>query len=559
MNDQPSGLSNADRDEAATTEPAHTPPATPSPAAEQATATPTEAVEASAAPDDQIGSGSQAPNAEDLEAVSDAEVDAMMEASISEAQAPKAEPEAVHHEIRRGRIAAIRGEDVFVELSGELGKMQGLVPLPQFERAPRLGSVMDFVVDRVDENEGLIYLSREGAISRSTWEQLTPGSAVEARVTSTNKGGLELEMVGGIRAFMPASQIDLHHVDDLEALVGEKLEAMVQEIDRKSKKVLLSRRQYLQQKREAAKTKLLAELEVGQIREGTVSSVADYGAFVDLGGVDGLVHVSDMTYTRVEKASDVAKVGDVVKVKVLKIQEGEKGLRIGLGLKQIEPDPWEGVAERFSVGEEVTGRVTRTANFGAFVEVSEGVEGLLPISEMSWKRIGKAEDVVRVGDTIKLSVISIDAAKKRMSLSIKAASSDPWQGAGLKYPQNAVVEGTVIGTTDFGAFIELETGVEGLVHISELADRRVNQVDEVLKVGESKQFRVIEINEGERKIKLSLKRVDKPIEASKEPEHQPRDLGKAKRQAPKDLKSGLGNAGGMGMGLGSLSLDDLKP
>ncbi|QDU72095.1 S1 RNA-binding domain-containing protein [Mucisphaera calidilacus] len=495
----------------------------------------------------------------ELEAeIADADLNAMMEASITaEDSKPAAEPEAVHHEIRRGRIAAVRGEDVFVELTGEMGKMQGIVPLTQFDRAPRIGAIMDFVVDRIDENEGLIYLSREGAISRATWDQLNPGSAVEARVTSTNKGGLELELVGGIRAFMPASQVDIHHVDDLEALVGEKLEAIVQEIDRRSKKVLISRRQYLQQKREAARQKVLAELEVDQIREGTISSITDYGAFVDLGGLDGLLHVSDMTYGRVEKPSEVVKVGDNVKVKVLKIQQGEKGPRISLGLKQIEPDPWENVAETFNVGDEVTGRVTRTANFGAFVEVADGVEGLLPLSEMSWKRVNNADDVVRVGDTIKLSVISLEPQRKRMSLSLKAAGGDPWDGASLKYPQNAVVEGKVLGTTDFGAFIELEEGVEGLVHISELADRRVNQVEDVLNVGESKKFRVLEISDADRKIKLSLKQVDKPIEKTVE-QLQPRNLGKAKRQAPRNLQSGLGKSDAMGMGLGDLKLDDLK-
>ncbi|MEQ9459500.1 MAG: S1 RNA-binding domain-containing protein [Phycisphaeraceae bacterium] len=491
--------------------------------------------------------------------MADSDIDAMLEASLAESEAgsAKQEPEAVHHEVRRGRIAAIRGDDVFVELVGEMGKMQGLVPLTQFERAPRLGSVMDFVVDRVDEAEGLIYLSREGAVSRATWEQLARGSAVEARVTSTNKGGLELEMVGGIRAFMPASQVDLHHVDDLETFVGEKIEAIVQEIDRKSKKVLLSRRQYLQQKREAAKQKLLAELEVDQVREGKVSNIAQFGAFVDLGGVDGLLHVSDMTYGHVDKPNEVVKVGDTVKVKVLKIQDGEKGLRISLGLKQIQPDPWEGLGERYQVGEQVTGRVTRTANFGAFVEVEEGVEALLPISEMSWKRVHNADEVVRVGDMIKLSVISIDPARQRMSLSLKAAGGDPWEGVTLKYPQNAVVEGTVLSTTDFGAFVELEEGIEGLVHISELSDRRVGSVEDVVKVGDKRQFRVIELHEGERRIKLSIKQVEK-LSTKAEDQHQPRNLGKVKKQHSGSLKSGLGKSAAMGMGLGDLNLDKFK-
>ena len=251
----------------------------------------------------------------------------------------------------RGRISAIRGEDVFIDITGGLStegaKLQGVLPLAQFERPPRMGSIMDFVVDKVNEKEGLIYLSREGAISLATWDQLTRGSVVEARCTKANKGGLELEMVGSIRAFMPASQIDLYHVDDLEQFVGQKLEAVVQEIDRKAKKVLLSRRTHLENLKVKNRDKVLKEIEVGQEREGTVSSVVDFGAFIDLGGVDGLVHVTDMSHAHVNKPSDVVKAGDKVQVKVLKI-DTEKN-RIALGMKQIQPDPWDGIGDKYQV------------------------------------------------------------------------------------------------------------------------------------------------------------------------------------------------------------------
>ncbi len=461
------------------------------------------------------------------------------------------------HQIRRGRIAAIRGEDVFVELTGDTGKMQGVVPFVQFDRPPRLGSIMDFVVDHIDDKQGLIFLSREGAINRSTWDQLQRDAVVEARVIAKNKGGLELEMPGGISAFMPASQVDLHHVDDLEVFVGQKLEAVVQEIDRKSKKVVLSRRHLLHDRQSKDKKKLLAELEIGQVREGKVSNIVDFGAFVDLGGIDGLVHVSDMSYTHVDKPKDVLKPGQPVTVKVLKIDlENE---RISLGLKQIEPDPWENFQDKIKVGDQISARVIRNASFGSFIEIEPGIEGLLPVSEISWKRIHKPEEVVKQGDVLRLAVIAVDLGKRRITLSLKQAQGDPWIGAERTFAKDSLVEGKVIGTTDFGAFIELATGVEGLVHISELANKHVAVVTDVLNIGDTKQFRVLDISEEDRKVRLSLKAVDKPAGAShSQSDHAASTPHKA---APKirrkDLKGGM-EAKSLGQGLGGLSLDDFK-
>lgn len=463
----------------------------------------------------------------------------------------------LRHEVRRGRIAAIRGDDVFVELTGDTGKMQGVVPVIQFERPPRLGSIMDFVVDHVDEKQGLIFLSREGAINRSTWEQLQKDAVVEARVIAKNKGGLELEMPGGIAAFMPASQVDLHHVDDLEAFVGQKLEATVQEIDRKSKKVVLSRRHLLHDRQAKNKEKVLAELEVGQIREGKVSNIVDFGAFVDLGGIDGLVHVSDMSHTHIDKPTDVLKAGQSVSVKVLKVDLANQ--RISLGLKQTEPDPWEGFGDKIKVGDQISARVVRNASFGSFIEIEPGVEGLLPISEISWKRIHKPDEVVKQGDVLRLAVIGVDMGKRRITLSLKAAQGDPWIGAERKYAKDSLVEGKVLGTTEFGAFVELETGVEGLVHISELANKHVAVVTDVVNVGDTKQFRVLDISEEDRKVRLSIKAVDNPAGASQDASHQAATPHKkAVSKIPrKDLKGGM-EAKSLGQGLGGLSLDDFK-
>ncbi|MCC7146110.1 MAG: S1 RNA-binding domain-containing protein [Phycisphaeraceae bacterium] len=411
-------------------------------------------------------------------------------------------------EVKRGRIISVQGDDVFVELAGMPGKNQGVVPLTQFERTPRIGSIMDFVVQSYDESGGLAILSREGAVARATWDRMQRGTPVEARVTGTNKGGLELEIVGGIRAFMPASQIDFHHIDDLSTMMGQRLEAIVQEIDRKGRSVVLSRRQLLHQRREVNKKKLWETLEAGQVREGVVTKLMEFGAFVDLGGAEGLIHVSDMAYARVDKPDDVVKEGQKVTVKVLKL-DAEKQ-RISLGLKQIQPDPWEKVSEHLKSGEQITGRVVRLAAFGAFIEVEPGVEGLAPLSELSWSRINRAEQAVKEGDMVRAAVLSVDVANRRISLSLRQAGGDPWVGAEHKYARHSLVHGTVQSTTEFGAFVQLEPGVEGLVHISELSNKRVHAVTDILKVGDQMQFRVLEIDEDQRKVKLSLKAVEEP-------------------------------------------------
>jgi len=467
----------------------------------------------------------------------------------------------IHHEMRRGRISAIRGEDVFVDLPGDTGKLQGVVPLAQFERNPRIGAIMDFVLDHVDEAQGLIYLSREGAISRATWQQLQRGAVAEARVIGSNKGGLELEMVGGIRAFMPASQIDTHHVDDLSSFTSQKLTGIVQEIDRRSKKVVLSRRQYLEQEAARKKQALLQALAEGETRAGKVTSLTKFGAFVDLGGVEGLVHVSDMSYSHIDKPSDVVEPGQEVNVKVLGIDKEKE--RISLGLKQVQPDPWESIEARYPVGSQVEGKIVRTANFGAFVELEPGVEGLLPMSEMSWRRVNKAEEVVQRGDKLWMKVISLDPANRKLSLSLKQAQGDPWVGAERKYSVGSWVEGTVRSTTDFGAFVELEPGVEGLVHISELAPHRVKQVTDIVQPGETKPCRVLEVDEENRKVRLSLKS-DEQTQAAQQQAKQHGDQQGQKKAQPdkaKQKKKQEHLRGGMdvgGVGLGGLRPEDFK-
>jgi small subunit ribosomal protein S1 len=322
--------------------------------------------------------------------------------------------------LRRGRVVSIDKDSVFVDLGG---KSQGIVPLVQFETEPKVGQEMEFHVQRYDPREGLLLLSCKGSVASDvTWETLEVGQIVEGTVTGINKGGLELS-VKGMRAFMPAGQVDVYHVPDLAQFMNQKITAEVTAFERSERNLVLSRRNIMERQREQQREKLLAELAEGQIRRGTVRNVTDFGAFVDLGGVDGLLHVSEMSFRRVRNPGEIVKVGDVLDVKVLKIDR-EAG-KLSLSLRQARGvDPWTDAATRYARGVEITGRVTKLESFGAFIEVEEGIEGLLPISEMSHRRIKSPAEVVSEGDTVRLVVLSIDPLARRMSFSLKQATPD---------------------------------------------------------------------------------------------------------------------------------------
>jgi len=404
---------------------------------------------------------------------------------------------------RRGRIVSVGKDDVFVDLGG---KSQGVVPITQFEDAePVVGAEMDFHVERYDEREGVLVLTRKGSVATNvSWENLEVGQVVEGTVTGVNKGGLELN-VKGMRAFMPAGQVDLYFNPDISVFLNQKMTAEVTQFDAHAKNLVLSRRNILEREKEEQKVKLLEELAEGQIRRGTVRNVTDFGAFVDLGGMDGLLHVSEMSFKRGVKPSDLVKIGDVLDVKVMKLDR-ETG-RMSLSLKQARGiDPWLDATTKYAVGTQITGRVTKTESFGAFIEVEEGLEGLLPISEMSWQRVQRTTDVVKEGDTVRLVVLSVDPAAKRMSFSLKQAGPDPWKTVAERYATDMVVSGTVTRVVDFGAFVELEPGLEGLVHISELDDKRVRAASDVVKPGQQVDVRVLEIDGEARRISLSIKR-----------------------------------------------------
>jgi small subunit ribosomal protein S1 len=322
--------------------------------------------------------------------------------------------------MKTGTVIKIYGDDVFVEFGP---KSQGVCPRSEFSEPPTVGERHDFVVDRYDAKEGLLLLSRQGAIRKAAWESLAVGQAVEARCTGYNKGGLELE-IAKHRAFMPAGQIDLRHIDDLSAFVGEKMPCEIIELDRVRGRIILSRRKTLEAERVQLREKLLDELKQGDERPAVIRSVQPYGAFADLGGVDGLIHISDICHERIKHPSDRVKEGDEVQVQILKIDRSQDPPRIGLGMKQCMADPYHTHTANLREGDTISGRITRIMPYGAFVEIAPGVEGLIHISQLSNERVNKVSSVVKPNEIVTVRVLDVDPRTRRISLSLRAAKAE---------------------------------------------------------------------------------------------------------------------------------------
>jgi small subunit ribosomal protein S1 len=434
--------------------------------------------------------------------------DALGDASIEDlldAEQPSRQPGGTSPDgVRTGTVIAIQGDDIFVDFGS---KSQGILPGAQFadEPLPAVGDPVEVTIEGYDESEGLMILSREGAVLAATWDTLDRGQIVEAFVTGSNKGGLELKF-NGIDAFMPVSLIDMSRTEDMAPFVNQKLVCEVMEIDYSRESVTLSRRAVLEREAAVAKAETLLTLAEGQVVSGVVRSIMPYGAFVDIGGLDGLLHISDMSHRRIEDPHEIVTEGQKVEVMILKMDAEND--RISLGLKQALPDPWEGADVRWPVDDLVTGRVTRLADFGAFFELAEGVEGLIPISEMSFeRRVKHPSEVLEEGQTTQVRVMSVDLVAKRISLSLKRVGDDPWTGASVRWPVDSVVEGVVTRLESFGAFVELAPGIEGLVHISELGEQRIRSVSEAVREGEQVRAKVLSVDEDLRRISLSIKQL----------------------------------------------------
>ncbi|MCZ6681909.1 MAG: S1 RNA-binding domain-containing protein [Planctomycetota bacterium] len=447
-----------------------------------------------------------------------------------------------------GRIANIGSEDVLIDFGA---KALGSMPLSdiQKEETCSVGDEIEVFVVGEDKRTGLVTVSRKKARHAALMRDMKVGVEVEGSITGMNKGGLDMD-IDGIRAFIPASQVDIHFLKDISELIGQTVRAEVTKFDREAGDVVVSRRKYLIREQAARKKDLFAQLEVGQIKHGRVRSLTDYGAFVDIGGIDGLLHISDMSWGRIAKPDDLLKVGDEIDVRVLKLSAEDK--KISLGLKQVTESPWQNVEEKYTVGSTLKARVVRLANFGAFVELEPGIDGLLPISEMSWtRRIRHPSELVKEGDVIEVGVASVDGTKKRISLSLKQLGEDPWADAETKYTVDSKVNGKVVRTTEFGAFVELEDGIDGLLHISELANERVKAVTDKVKPGQEIEVRVLGVDKDAKRISLSMR--PPPAEPS------PEELAKIQKAAARKKSPGKPRRGGLTLDWEIQGLDQIDP
>jgi small subunit ribosomal protein S1 len=408
----------------------------------------------------------------------------------------------------QGTVVSVSAEQVFLDIGY---KTEGVLPRSAFDNnAEGVKPGDNFPVSVTGRNEEQYYeLSRFKVAQPRDWSALEAAfadkTAVVGRVTGVVKGGLTVDV--GVRAFMPASRSGTRDASELEKLVGTEIACRITKLDVSDEDVVVDRRVVLEEQARGLAEGRRASMKEGDVVSGTVRSLAPYGAFVDIGGVDGLVHISDMAHSRVQKPEDVLAAGQQIQVKILKIDPDTK--KISLGLKQLQAEPWATVPERFQAGQRVTGTVTRLQDFGAFVEIEPGIEGLIHISEMSWgKKVRHPSDVVKQGDRVDAVILAVKPEERRISLGLKHAMDDPWSEIRQKFPEGAEIEGPVTKLMNFGAFIELAEGVEGLVHVSEIvADRRINHPSEVLRAGQVVKAMVLAIDTDKRQIKLSMKQL----------------------------------------------------
>jgi small subunit ribosomal protein S1 len=415
-------------------------------------------------------------------------------------------------DIQEGQIVAghiLRVDDNVVVL--DVGfKSEGVVPLDEFKPSDSLeiGAPVDVYLENLEDQEGRVVLSKKKADFFKVWDKIRhayeTGEVVQGRLARKIKGGVIVDLFG-VDAFLPGSQIALRRVPDIDALIGQTMEFKIIKLNKRRRNIVVSRRMILEQIREQKRGKLLEEIEVGQVRKGVVKNITDFGAFIDLGGADGLLHITDMSWGRVGHPSELVKIGDEIEVKVLDLDLQNN--RISLGLKQLQPYPWENVAEKHPVGSRIQGRVVSITNYGAFVELEPGVEGLVHISEMSWTRhIKHPSKVVSIGDVIEAVVLNVNQEEEKISLGMKQIEEDPWQSLAEKYPPATVLTGKVRNLTTFGAFVEIEEGIDGLVHISDMSwTRRIHHPSEVVRKGETVKVQVLNIDTENKRISLSIK------------------------------------------------------
>ena len=404
-----------------------------------------------------------------------------------------------------GAVVSVTADAVYLDIGY---KSEGMLPLTAFQEAPKAGDKFPVSVKGRGE-DGYYELSRSRVELPKDWSALerayTEKATIMGTVTGIVKGGVSVDV--GVRAFMPASRTGTKDAAEMEKLVGQEIRCRIIKLDVADEDVVVDHRAVAQEEERAIKDRRYDELKEGDTVTGTVRSLTDYGAFVDVGGVDALLHVGDISWSRINKPSDVLTVGQEIQAKVLKIDPGKK--RISIGAKQLLAHPWDAVAERFKVGEKVRGNVTRIVDFGAFVELEPGVEGLIHISELSWTRkIKRVSEVVKEGDAVEAVILNINPGDRRISLGLKQALGDPWKDAAQKFAPGTVVEGPVTNITNFGAFVELSDGMEGMIHVSEISnEKRIEHPRDVLKPGQVVKAQILAVDTDKRQVRLSMKQL----------------------------------------------------
>jgi len=409
-----------------------------------------------------------------------------------------------------GTVIAITADSVILDIGF---KSEGILPLSAFESAGETAKPgIKLLVSVKGRNpEGYYELTRAKVERPKDWSALEKAFAEKATivgtVTGVIKGGLSVDV--GVRAFMPASRSGARDAAEMEKMVEQEILCRIIKLDVADEDVVVDRRAVAEEEERSVKERRYSEMKEGDTVSGTVRTLTDYGAFIDLGGVDALLHVSDIAWSRVNKAADVLSVGQQVDVKVLKISTEAEKRRISVGMKQLQPHPWDAVAGKYNVGERVRGTVTRVAEFGAFVELEPGIEGLIHVSEMSWgKKLRSASTLVKPGEIVDAVILGVNAAERRMSLGLKQALGDPWVEVAQKFAAGSVIEGPVVSITKFGAFVQLSEGVEGMIHISDMsAEKRINHPQELLKVGQLVKAQVLAVDTEKRQLRLGIKQL----------------------------------------------------
>jgi len=407
-----------------------------------------------------------------------------------------------------GTVVSVTADSVIVDIGY---KTEGVLPLAPFQAAGEAvepGTKLLVSVKGRNE-EGYYELSRLRVEQPKDWSALEKAfedkAVIVGTVTGVVKGGLTVDV--GVRAFMPGSRSGARDAAEMEKLVGQEIRCRIIKLDAAEEDVVVDRRSVAEEEDRSTKERRYAEIQVGDVVSGTVRSLTDYGAFVDIGGVDGLLHISDVAWSRVEKPADVLTVGQQIEAKVLKVEAA--GKRISLGMKQLLAHPWDAVAGKYASGERVRGKVTRVTDFGAFVELEPGIEGMVHISEMSWaKKVRKPGDMVKQGDVVEVMILGVNTEERRMSLGLKQTLGDPWVEAAERFMAGSQVEGPVVSFTKFGAFVQVAEGVEGMIHVSEIsAEKRIERPQDVLRVGEVVKAKVLEFDKEKRQLKLSMKQL----------------------------------------------------